>query len=386
MSLNILQVVPGLDPMSGGVVAAVNGLARALFSNGVNIEILATYRGSEDQSISKELQTQGISITRVGPAYTPLGWHPNLKSNAYKAVQRADIVHINGIWEDVQHHAARAAQKLNKPYIISPHGMLDPWSLSQSPLRKKLYLTLRLRNNLNRATALHFTAQAEHGLTATLKLKAPAIIEPNGLDLSEFETLPPTGTFRSEHPELGDRPYVLFLSRIHPKKGLDLLIPAFAQAAPPDYALVIAGPGEPDYVESIRQLAQQHGLANRALFPGMLSGQDKLAAYAEAELFALPSYQENFGIVIIEALACGTAVLISDKVNIHNEITKEAVGIVTTTEVSSVTKALREFFSSNSYSIRSATSRSNFAKKHYDWRLIASRWVQTLEQLAQNQV
>jgi len=120
------------------------------------------------------------------------------------------------------------------------------------------------------------------------------------------------------------------------------LIPAFAQAAPPDHALVIAGPGEADYIASIKQLIQQHDLADRVIFPGMLNGQAKIAAYAEAELFALPSYQENFGIVVIEALASGTPVLISDQVNIWPEIKKAGVGMICKTEVASVAEALKQ--------------------------------------------
>jgi len=297
--MKTLHVISTLDPANGGPVNAIEGLTSALVQAGVDVEILAPYREDEDRSVADRLKQRSITLTRVGPARTPIGYHPKLKAAAVQAVSRNDIVHIHALWEDVQHQAARAAQKLNKPYIIRPCGMLDPWSLNQSKLRKKLFLALRVRKNLNRAAALHFTAEAERELTKPLNLKAPAIIEPNGLDLSEFETLPPPGTFRKAYPEIGDRPYVLFLSRIHPKKGLDLLIPAFAQAAPPDHALVIAGPGEPDYIASIKQLAQQHGLADRVIFPGMLKGEAKLAAYTEAELFALPSYQENFGIVLL---------------------------------------------------------------------------------------
>lgn len=373
--MKVLHVISTLDPAAGGPVNAIEGLTSALVQQGIHVEILAPYRSGEDPSVADRLKQRGITLTRIGPVRTPIGYHPQLKTAVHQAVARSDIVHIHALWEDVQHHAARAAQAQNKPYIIRPCGMLDPWSLKQSPIRKKIYLALRLRRNLNRASVLHFTAQPERDLTAPLKLKAPAIIEPNGLDLSEFEHLPPPGTFRDAHPELGNQPYVLFLSRIHPKKGLDLLIPAFAQAAPPEYALVIAGPGEPDYIASIKVLVKQHGLTDRVLFPGMLTGQTKLAAYAEAELFALPSYQENFGIVIIESLACGVPALVSKRVNIVDELEGARVVHSTKPTLAALTETVAQYFDGTSIRLKPSSDIRRYALEKYDWDEIARRWL-----------
>src|SRR5262249_48936832 len=156
-------------------------------------------------------------------------------------VRQADVVHIHALWEEVQHRAARTAWQRGKPYLIRPCGMLDPWSLAQGRLRKALYLRWRLRTNLNRAAALHFPSQPERALTRPLRLRVPALVEPNGISLEEFADLPARGKFRSGHNIPADGPLILFMSRIHPKKGLDLLVPAFAQLKVPGAILVLAG-------------------------------------------------------------------------------------------------------------------------------------------------
>ncbi|MCG8400015.1 MAG: glycosyltransferase [Firmicutes bacterium] len=384
MCIKVLHVIPTLDPINGGPVNAIEGLTSSLHNHNVKVEILAPYREGESLVVANRLKQQNIKVTRVGPVRGAIGYHPQLKTIAYKAVSRNDVTHIHSLWEDVQHHAARASQKQKKPYIIRPCGMLDPWSLNQSKYRKKIYLALRLRKNLNRATALHFTAQAEHDLTRPLNLKPPGIIEPNGLNLSEFETLPSPNAFRNAHPEIGDRPYILFLSRIHPKKGVNLLIPAFTDAAPPNCTLVIAGPSEPDYLALIKQLTVKHGIEDRVLFPGMLAGEVKHAAYAEAMLFILPSYQENFGIVVIEALACGTPVVTTTAVNLSDALMNKPFAFISTPDVEGVTDALRKALAqqcTNAKSQRSIT----FVYENFGWDQIAKNWAKHYDEITSHQ-
>ena len=372
--MRILHVIAGLDPALGGPVSAMEGLAVALKNLGVEATILTAYRRTDDPTFAVNLENQGIPVQRVGPVRTPLQTHPSIKPVVQQAVQRADAVHIHGLWEDIQHQAARASLRLGKPYVIRPCGMLDPWSLGQSAMRKRLYLAWRLRKNLNHAAAIHFTAAAERDLTAPLKIQAPAIVEPNGLNLQKFSGRP-DGLFRQQYPQLGDKPYVLFLSRIHRKKGLDILIPAFAQAAPQDVSLVIAGPGKPDYVEEIRALAQSHGLADRVVMPGLIAGDMKLSAYTDAEVFALPSYQENFGNVVIESLACGTPVLISDQVNIYREVVEAQVGGASPANIVSFTQLMSHWLANGRIRDQAHSRMQAFVSQHYDWREIAGRWL-----------
>ena len=218
--------------------------------------------------------------------------------------------------------------------------MLDPWSMRQRPFRKMAYMTWRLRRNLNNAASIHCTSEGERDLLERLHLRAPRIVEPNGVDLAEFVNLPQRGAFRNRYSGIGDRPIVLFLGRLHYKKGLDLLIPAFASGTSGEVMLVIAGPDGDGYQAKIERLVDLYKLNDRVLFTGMLYGRERIEALADADLFVLPSYQENFGIAVVEALSAGCPVLVSDKVNIHKQITDAGVGGMVPTRVDSLAMAL----------------------------------------------
>ena len=381
MSGKILHVVPGLDPRAGGVVAAVNGLAHAMNQAGLSVEIAAPFRKNEDDSLAKQLKASGIRITQVGPVVSPLGWHAKLKRSIHEAVQRADVVHIHAVWEEVQHQAARACQDTRKPYIISPHGMLDPWSLSQSATRKKLYRKWRLDKNLNKATRIHCCSQIESELIKPLGYSPPHLVEPNGLDLSEFYPLPDVGGFRKRYPQIGNKKIILFLSRLHYKKGIDLLIQAFAKSTTEGCILVLAGPCDDAYREKLQGIINTIGInPDRIIFAGMQHGQERIEAYVDADFFILPSHQENFGIVVAESLAAGTPVVISDKVNIWPQIKEAGVGLICKTEIPSITEAINQMVHQTE---RPSKERcQSMAQQQYDWREIAKRWIGHLEEIA----
>src|SRR5688572_23118397 len=179
--MRVLHVISNLDARGGGPAVALAGLAAAQVAAGLDVSIVATFRAGDDVTVADTLRGAGATVNMVGPASGPLARHPDLVPALEKAVASADVVHVHALWEEVQHQAARVARRQRKPYIIRPCGMLDPWSLSQSRLKKRLYMVLRLRRNLNRAAALHFTSDTERDLTAPLKLTSSAIVEPNGV-------------------------------------------------------------------------------------------------------------------------------------------------------------------------------------------------------------
>jgi len=278
------------------------------------------------------------------------------------------------VWEEVQHLAARQARQLRKPLVITPHGMLTRWSLNQKWLKKRLYLALRLRRDLAGAAAIHFTTEHERQLSADLGLKVPAIVEPLGVDLSEFETLPERGMLRSRWPQLAGQRVILFLGRIHPGKGLEYLVPALARSGLTDTSLVVVGPDSNGYQATIEKLIEQHGLRGRVLFTGMLRGRQRVEALVDADLFALPSQHENFGIVVVEALACGTPVVISDEVAIHSDITAAGVGAAVPLEVPAVAAELKRWVDDADLRRRAAERARPFVWERYDWNNIARRW------------
>ena len=376
--MRVLHVTSGLDRRSGGVAAAVLGLAAEQARAGLAVTVLSSYAAHEDRSAAADLAAAGVTVLWTGPVNARLiGWHRGNKTAADSAVAAADVVHVHALWEDVQHRAMRAARRRGVPYVVSPHGMLATWSLRQGGLKKRLYLALRLRSNLQHAAALHFTTAEEARQTGPLKLRPPSLVEPLGLDLTEFATLPPTGTFRNRYPELAGRPVVLFMSRLHAKKGLDLLVPAFAEAveadAGGDARLVIAGPDEGGYEAVVRGLVERHGLAGRVTFPGMLRGPDRVAALADADLFVLPSYQENFGIVVPEALAAGTPVVVSDQVNFAEHLAGQDVGEVVPCDVDALAAALARWL--GDAGLRAAAAgRARPLAFGFDGAVIARRW------------
>ncbi|MGH9676839.1 MAG: glycosyltransferase, partial [Candidatus Acidiferrum sp.] len=230
------------------------------------------------------------------------------------------------------------------------------------------------------ATAIHYTTDAERDLAAPLGLLAPTIVEPNGIDSAEYDNLPPRGQFRARHHIPPDRKVILFLGRLHHKKGFDILLPAFALLKD-DPSLVIAGPGEDDYIQYLRAQIGRLGLTERVVFAGMLGGGEKRGAFVDADIFVLPSYQENFGIAVIEALAAGTPVIVSDQVNIHADIFAAGAGGVVPLNSEVLALEMKRWLADGALRKAAGEKAREFARNKYDWKSIAQRWTRHYERL-----
>ncbi len=379
--MRVLHVISSIDTQAGGTTAALVTLASPQAQAGLDVTVASTFADSIEKTAAETLRSAGVKVQLIGPAKGKLQRHPELASTVQSLVGDADIVHIHALWEEIMHLAAQEAYKQEKPYLVTPHGMLDPWSLQQSKWVKRFYLMWRLRANLERASAIHFTSEIERDLARRLGLRAESIVVPNGLRLEEFENLPAKGTFRSRYSKIGDRRIVLFMSRLHPKKGLELLVPAFAKARLEDAVLVIAGPGAPEYQAQIERQIGEENLTNRVVFTGMLHGADRVAALADANLFVLPSYQENFGIVVIEALASGCPVVISDQVNIHREISAAGVGGVVPLDVEAIAWELNRWMTDKTLRQEAGEKGRAWVREHFDQHAIARTWVQQYQQI-----
>jgi len=379
--MRILHVTSAIDARLGGVTSVISGMASGQRKAGVEVEVLSTYAVDDDFSLARTLSDEGVDIRMIGPTHGPFSRHKQLEEQVDIAVRAADLVHIHALWEEVQHLAAVLSRVYKKPYIICPHGMLDPWCLNQSKWVKKVYLAWRLRRNLQGATALHFTSQIEADLVKPLGLRPPSIVEPNGVHLEEFQSLPERGAFRAAYPEIGDGPYIIFLGRLHPKKGLDLLIDAFSRMNNRHARLVIVGPSTDDYQARLQDLADSKAVGGRVHFIGMLRGAQRISAMVDAELFCLPSHQENFGIAVVESLGAGTPVVISDQVNIFREIANARVGGVVPLDVVALSQELDRWLDDptlREYAIQHCRA---FVAEHYDWNSLSARWVQHYNRL-----
>ncbi len=372
--MRIVHVISSLDPKTGGPITALLAMVRAQVRDRHSVTVVATWSRTQSPGHAEDLRKMGAHVELIGPCFGPLMWHWDICTILRNALRDASIVHIHAIWEEIQHRAATIARELNVPYVITPHGMLDPWSLSQRSTKKRLYMFLRLRRDLNHASALHFTTDIERDLTAPLQLAPDPIVEPYCLDLSEFHNLPQRGYLRKRFPQIGNRKIVLFFSRLHPKKGLDLLIPAFARGAPKDSVLVLAGPVAADYEREVDRMIEQNKLGDRVIKTGMLYNGSRVAALRDADLFVLPSYQENFGIAVVEALAAGVPVIISDQVNIHPTISRARVGAVIPTEIESLIAQLNHWLSDDATRHSAAGRTRDFVFDEYDATRSVRRW------------
>ncbi len=381
MSLpRVLHVISSLDSQSGGPSTALAGMAAAQVHAGHEVEVLATFRPGEDIRIARELERNGVRLTHVGPGKGSLVRHPDLEPRIRQAVSRAEIVHIHALWEEAQVQGMRAAAEKGIPYIVRPCGMLDPWSLKQSAWKKALYMRLRLRRHLNAAAAIHYTTRREADLAAPLGLLPRPVIQPNGLDWSEWESLPEPRLFRREFPELGDAQYLLFLGRLHYKKGLDLLLPVLARLGE-GVQLAVAGPEDASYRRKLERLCGELGVRGRVHFTGMLDGRIKQAALAGAALLVLPSRQENFGNVVIESLAAGTPAVVSENVNLCDFLRDQNVGGVASLDANSLAACVSEWLDRKKADSSVSDRCRRAAREHFDWKRIAANWTDVYTQL-----
>jgi glycosyltransferase involved in cell wall biosynthesis len=298
--------------------------------------------------------------------------------------QRYDGIVVNGLWNFVTLGFVMALGGRKVNYVVYTHGMLDPWFAKTYPLKsffKQLFWWFADGRVVNSATAVLFTSEEER----TLARNAFHPYHPHERVVAYGSSDVPAGeekqqqAFRAAIPQLGDRRFLLFLSRIHPKKGCDLLIEAFAKVAAdhPDIDLVIAGPDQIGIREELQKLALKLGVGDRIHWPGMLHGDAKWGAFRTADAFILPSHQENFGIVVAEAMACGTPVLVSNKVNIWREVEASGGGIVEEDTAEGAERLMRRFLSLDAAALD--TMRRD-ARDGYDRNFSIAGAVASLEQ------
>jgi len=364
---------------AGGPPAVVAGLTGALADRGHNVAIAS-------------VEFSGQSLIPIHPAVTlhnfTLTGSPRYASSRPFAqwlnahVTEFDILHLHGTWQFPTFAAARAARKKNIPYITVPHGMLDRYSIRQrSALFKRAYWHYRERSIHANAAAIHCLNQAEIDNAVPWIRPFPKFILPNGISQSELDNLPPKGLFRNAHPPIADRPLTLFLSRIHPKKGLDRLIPAWKTVVEniPNSILAIAGTGEPDYLTNIHNLIAQSNLQKNILLVGQLKAEKKWQALIDADLFVLPSHQEGFSMAITEALAASCPVIATKECN-FDDLTPCGI-IIPNGDMSAFTAATLDLLTTPAKRAQLAAAAHNLVQAHYTWEKIAAALEQTYQQL-----
>jgi glycosyltransferase involved in cell wall biosynthesis len=361
--MRILYVIAGMDPAYGGPSKSTLDAAVALVRSGHHAAIYTTNRAVEgylDVPLDRPVLVRGVPIHYFpirmrrrwdfsrrprGDAFEGRRWgYSQPMGDAIRnTVAQFDLVHIHGLYEYPILVAATESHRKGVPYVISPHGALDPFLRRRRRIRKAVYMTLFEKRNLDNAAAIFYTTQDEMELVhSSLKLRSPGIVVPLTVDLEEYSHLPPRGAFRSRHPEMEGRFIILFLGRVNFKKGLDLLSQAFSEVASrrPEVHLVIAGPDSEGYGHQVREWLREKNVLDRVTFTGMVTGEEKLSVYRDADVFVLPSYSENYGIVVTEAMACGLPVITTNRVNIYRQILEHNAGLVIDCEARQLTRAI----------------------------------------------
>lgn len=378
--MRILHVTPGVSPRFGGPTNLV-GLVRYLIKYGVDTTLVTTnydYEGRLDVPLNTPVVRNGTphifhNVWSLGGRY---GLAPAMRRTLRRTIASYDLVHIHWLYNYSCIAAAHAALAAGVPFVTQPHGSLDPHMRKRNWLVKETYMATIGRPLLTKAAAVAFDTPEEAQL-ASYEPRRPEWSAPVGIDEADFASLPPRDTFRAAFPQIGG-PFLLFLGRLSPQKALDLLLPAFARVARArtDLWLVLAGPDYRGYEADVRRMIEELGIGRRVLVTGLLTHEMKLAALVDAERFVLPSYSENFGAVVTEALLCGLPVVISDKVNIHRELTEAGAATVVQCTVASVADGIESSLADTALRRHIATVGPAFVRAHYTWDAIVPPLIQ----------
>jgi glycosyltransferase involved in cell wall biosynthesis len=394
--MRILHVVGSLDPTVGGPAAATFELCRELVRKGEQVSIYTTNAlfagngriGRSGAVTDIPLTVDGVEITYFsfgGPRQYP--WSIPMWRAMRERVATFDLVHIHSLYLFHSAAASYFCRRYQVPFVIRPHGTLDPFLRGRHRLRKWIYESLIERRTLAAAAAIQFTAAEELelarrsiALDRLTDSRAWTVI-PNGVVIPQ--TAGPGADrlhllkFLKKYPQLRNRRVVLFLGRINFKKGLDILIDAFAQVCRicDDVHLLIAGPDNESYGRLVRQWLAEHRITDRATFSNLLTGAEKRAAFESAAIFALPSYTENFAIAAVEAMAYGVPVIISNRVNIWREVEAAGAGIVANCDASEFAAAIASLLNNEDARIRLGQRGRQLALR-FSWKNVAGQMLE----------
>jgi glycosyltransferase involved in cell wall biosynthesis len=381
-----LHVIASIAQSTGGPAKAVVDMAAAVAARGHAVSIYTTDRQMSDAERAAIGAPASDGVARhVFKQHWPHSFAASFDLGAAleDAIPKADIVHLHSLYLYHVWKTASICRRAKVPYLLRPHGSLDPFLWRRHRVRKKLVELAFQDRAIADAAALHYTAEEEMRLAAPYTNGAQGVVVPNGLDMRDYAAMPQPGAFLASHPELAGTKPVLFLSRINFKKGLDVLIPAFAKAIAVDPALrlVVAGPDD-GYLDAAKGFAAQAGVADKVLWLGMLSGEAKKAAFIDCAAFALPSWSENFGIAIVEAMACGAPVIVSDRVNIWREIEAAGAGLVSPPEIDAVAAHILLLAGDPGRRRRMGEAGRRLVQAKYDWVNIAAELERVYARLA----
>lgn len=328
--------------------------------------------GYLDKPNEKPVFENGVRVIYCSVLFKPLVFSFELVRYIKSVVNESDLVHVHGLYRFPQSFACWYSRKIKKPYILSPHGSLDPvlFNKEERKLMRRLYQRFFEIENVRKSNKVHFTATDELEFANFLGVKKNGVVIPNGIETSDFKKLPDKGFFKSTFEVKQKHFKILFLGRVAWKKGLDILLESMPSIIKkiPNVILIIAGPDNEGYKKALKDIINSLDIDSYVKFVGMLDREEVKKAYVDSDIFLLPSYSENYGITIIESLVCGCPVVISRNVNIHKEIMDNNIGQVIDCDPKDISDAVIAYFNRpDDYKIKHRTNIRDYALQTYDW-------------------
>jgi glycosyltransferase involved in cell wall biosynthesis len=372
--MKVLHVIPSVAARHGGPSVALPAMVQALTDAGVAVDVAATNDDGPGRSTSVPV---GEPICRNGARYFffpkqtefyKISWP--FRSWIREVASNYDLVHIHAVFSFTSIVAAQAARRSGVPYIVRPLGVLNRWGMkNRRPFAKRLSFRFVDGPVLQRASAIHYTSEQEREEAESIGVRNRCFIVPIAVNVVADDGTRARAVFRQRWPQLAGREIVLFLSRIDPKKGLELLLEALPTVIKkrPAVCLLVAGTGSETYLAEMHRKAAQLGIQDRVVWAGFLQGDLKAGAFAEATVFVLPSYSENFGIAAVEALAAGVPSVITTGVGIAPDLKHANAAMVVSPETGAIADAILKVLSQPELAISLSTAGRAFADQHYSF-------------------
>lgn len=384
--MKLLHLISSADPASGGPIENIRQMAPIYLAHGVDANVITL-----DSPDAPYLRDFPLPVRSIGQAYGKYGYCPELIPWLKENHQKYDCVIVNGIWQFHSYACWVALHRTNTPYVVFTHGMLDPYFRRQYPLKhlkKWMYWPWAEYRVLRDAKLVLFTSEEERTLAAQSfwLYKVNPFTVGYGTRIPHFDLEALGRDFFIRYPNLRGKRLAIFVGRIHPKKGCDLLIQAFHRtwAQEPDWHLLIVGPDQVGLKAELERMSSEFNMSDRITWTGMLRDERKWSAFAASEVFVLPSHQENFGIVVAEALACGIPVLISNQINIWREIQHDQAGFVEQDTLAGTINLLSAWgrLGESERAAMKVNARECF-DRHFDLERNGLRFLETLKSLKQ---
>lgn len=382
--MKVLHVTPSIGPSRGGTSEAILGMVSALSNQGVSADIVTTDDNGEERLCVphgkriKFHEAPTYFFPRFSSSYAFLrdyAFSAAFTRWLWKNINDYDLLHIHSIFSYPATISMWLARFKGVPYVNHPHGMLCDWPLQQSSQKKKRYLKLFEYANLNRSEVLMLTSDQEAKELNRARFKVRHVIIPIGL------TVPAriTNSHLRLRQKLGlpaTEPIILFLSRIHYKKGLDYLIRALGKMNSHRFSLVIAGSGEPEYERTVKALVQESGLAGHTRFVGFVKGDDKDLLLQGSDIFVLTSYSENFGVAVLEALAAGLPAIVTPGVALSEVVKQHQLGIVPELDEEAIATAILKALNQPEAMKKMGDRARQLVLNHYTWDRVAAQMIE----------